>query len=252
VVRIGVLGLGEAGSTIAADLRAAGAAVRGYDPDPDTRPDVLGVAEAVEGAELVISLTTAVEALAAAREAAPALAPRQIYADANTAGAALKRELAAVIAPTGAVFADIALMAPVPGRGVRTPAVAAGPGADRAAELLRPLGMPVQVLPGDAGAAATRKLLRSIAFKGVASVVCEALEAARAAGAEPWMRTEILNLLSSAEAATLARMEDGTRRHAVRRAHEMSDVVALLNELGVGSHMAGAARAQLEDLHTHA
>jgi 3-hydroxyisobutyrate dehydrogenase len=45
-------------------------------------------------------------------------------------------------------------------------------------------------------------------------------------------------------------MEDGSRRHAVRRAHEMADVAALLRELGVTPHTSEAARAQLEELAT--
>jgi 3-hydroxyisobutyrate dehydrogenase-like beta-hydroxyacid dehydrogenase len=244
---IGFLGLGEAGGTIARDLRDAGATVRGFDPDPSTEPDAPDTETAVAGADLVVSLTTAAEALTAARAAAPALREGQVYADANTSGAELKREVAAVIEPTGAAFADVALMAPVPGRGVRTPALASGPGAAAAAEILRPFGMPVTVLDGAGpGEAATRKLLRSVAWKGTAAVVCEALGAARAAGLEDWMRGEILGLLSSADEGTLRRMEDGSRRHAVRRAHEMTDVGALLRELGVGAHMSDAARAQLE------
>jgi len=98
------------------------------------------------------------------------------------------------------------------------------------------------------GAAATRKLLRSVAWKGTVAVVCEALAAARVAGAEDWMRAEILGLLSSADESTLQRMEDGSRRHALRRAHEMTEVGTLLRELGVAPHMSDAARAQLEDL----
>jgi hypothetical protein len=39
VTAIALLGLGEAGGTIAADLRAAGAEVRGWDPLPQTGPD---------------------------------------------------------------------------------------------------------------------------------------------------------------------------------------------------------------------
>lgn len=39
MIRIGVLGLGEAGGAIAADVRAAGVAVAGPDPDPATCPD---------------------------------------------------------------------------------------------------------------------------------------------------------------------------------------------------------------------
>jgi 3-hydroxyisobutyrate dehydrogenase-like beta-hydroxyacid dehydrogenase len=249
VAAIGILGLGEAGGTIAGDLRAAGATVCGFDPDPSTSPDAPDTETAVGGADLVLSLTTAAEALTAARAAAPALREGQVYADANTSGAELKRAVAAVVEPSGAAFADIALMAPVPGRGITTPALAAGAGAAAAAAILGPYGMPVTVLDGaEPGAAATRKLLRSVAWKGTAAVVCEALAAARVAGLEDWMRGEILGLLSSADESTLRRMEDGSRQHAVRRAHEMSDVGALLRELGVSAHMSDAARAQLEEL----
>src|SRR5215203_5234898 len=127
---LGMLGLGEAGGLIAADLRAAGATVQGYDPLPHTLPDVTSPTAAAAGAEVVLSLTTAAEALEAAWSVLTVLRPGQVYADANTAGSALKEELAALVAPTGAVFADVALMTPVPGHGVRTPAAASGPGAD--------------------------------------------------------------------------------------------------------------------------
>jgi 3-hydroxyisobutyrate dehydrogenase-like beta-hydroxyacid dehydrogenase len=244
---IGILGLGEAGGTIAADLRAAGVTVHGYDPLPATRPDVDSPSGAAAGADLILSLTTAAEALSAARSVRAALAPGQVYADANTAGAALKRELAALVEPTGARFADVALMAPVPGRGVKTPAVASGSGAEVAAQLLDGLGMPVTVLEGGPGAAASRKLLRSVAWKGVAAVVTEALAAARAADVEPWMRGELLDLFAGAD-ETLRRMEGGTHRHAARRAHEMADACSLLRELGVTPHLSDATRRQLQEL----
>ena len=100
-------------------------------------------------------------------------------------------------------------------------------------------------------ASTTRKLLRSVAFKGVAAVVCEALAAARAADVEDWMRTELLTLLSAADDTSLRRMEDGSREHAVRRTREMADVAALLADLGVEAYMSNAARAQLEELARH-
>jgi 3-hydroxyisobutyrate dehydrogenase-like beta-hydroxyacid dehydrogenase len=248
VSAIAILGLGEAGGTIAADLRAAGASVRGFDIDPATGPDAESAPAAADGADLVLSLTTASEALVAARSVLEALGPGQVYADANTSGAALKRELAALVEPTGARFADVALMAPVPGRGIATPVLASGPGAAAVAAILGPFGMPVTVLDAEPGAAATRKLLRSVAWKGVAAVVNEALEAARAADLEEWMRDELLGLFAGMDEAGIERMEEGSRRHAQRRAHEMADVAGLLRELGVEPRLAEAARAQLEAL----
>lgn len=245
---IGMLGLGEAGGLIAADLRAAGATVHGYDPLPETRPDAATPTAAAAAADVVLSLTTAAEALDAARSVLTVLRAGQVYADANTSGAALKEQLAALVAPTGAAFADVALMAPVPGHGLRTPAAASGPGAAAFQRLLTPLGMPITVIHGPPGAAAVRKLLRSVAWKGVASVVNEALAAARAAGVEEWIRTELLDLFETTDEAALLRMQEGSRRHAKRRAREMADVGALLRELGVTPHVSDAARSQLEEL----
>jgi len=245
---IGVLGLGEAGGLIAAGLREAGATVRGFDPLPETRPDAPSAAAAADGADVVLSLTTAAEARAAAESVLGVLRPGQVYADLNTAGPALKLELAALVAPTGAAFADVALMAPVPGRGLRTPALAAGPGAARFAAVLRPLGMPVSTAGEEPGDAARRKLLRSVAWKGIAAVALEALAAARAAGCEEWMRDELVALLESGDAAALDRMVTGSRRHAARREHEMADVAALLRELGVEPRMSEAARGWLAAL----
>jgi 3-hydroxyisobutyrate dehydrogenase-like beta-hydroxyacid dehydrogenase len=243
-----MLGLGEAGGLIRAGLTDAGAAVRGFDPLPETGPDAPSATDAVRGADVVLSLTTAQEARAAAESVLGVLEPGQVYADGNTASPELKRELARIVAPTGAAFADVALMAPVPGRGLRTPALVSGPGAERFVALVAPLGMPVATAGPEPGDAARRKLLRSVAWKGVAAVALEALAAARAAGCEDWMRAELVALLDDADAAALDRMVTGSHRHAARRAHEMDDVAALLRELGVEPRVSDAARGWLEQL----
>jgi len=56
--------------------------------------------------------------------------------------------------------------------------LASGGGAARYAGMLNPLGADIEVLDGPAGLAATRKLLRSVFYKGMAAAVVEALEAA--------------------------------------------------------------------------
>jgi 3-hydroxyisobutyrate dehydrogenase-like beta-hydroxyacid dehydrogenase len=253
---IAVLGLGEAGSAIASDLVEAGADVRGYDPAAaagDGIPRAGGPAEAVAGVDLVLSVTAAAAALDAARTALPALRGGQVYADLNSAGAPLKRELAALIEPSGALFADVALMAPVPGRGVTTPALVSGPGAEQFAGALRPLGMPVEVVGPDPGQAAARKLLRSVFMKGLAASAIEALAAARAAGCEAWLREEIAGVLGSADGgALLERLESGSRRHAARRVHETEQAAELLRELGIEPRVSEAARGWLARLRDEA
>ena len=183
--RVAVLGLGEAGSRLAADLVAAGLDVRGYDPAaPDVQVSTRASdpETAVAGSDVVLSVNTAEAALGAAAAAAPALESGVIYADLNTTPPGLKRELAELVAGAGARFADVALLGPVPGRGLRTPALASGAGAEAFADAFRPLGMPVEVVSERAGDAAALKLLRSIFMKGLAASALESLQAAEAAG----------------------------------------------------------------------
>lgn len=242
---IAVLGLGEAGGAIAADLAAVGAAVRGYDPAvpaSGTMTAAADEADAAAGADLVLSVNSSKAAIGALEAGAEGLAPGAVWADLNTAAPGLKRELAARAAARGAAFADVAIMAPVPGRGLRTPMLASGSGAPEAARLLGGLGASVDVLHEDAGAAAERKLLRSVFFKGLAAAVVEALEAGRAAGREQWLRDNIVEELTSADAGTVDRLVEGSHRHSVRRSDEMAAAAAMLTELGVEPAVAAASR----------
>jgi 3-hydroxyisobutyrate dehydrogenase-like beta-hydroxyacid dehydrogenase len=247
---VAVLGLGEAGSAIAADLSAAGAIVRGF--DPRVRAASLGIvecdsdADACQGADVVMSLTTAHEAMDALNAALPGLPPDAIYADLNTSSSSLKMALSRSLSTTR--FADVALMAPVPGKGLRTPMLVSGPAADDYARLLGGLGASVEVLAGPPCAAADRKLVRSVFFKGLAAAVTESLRAARAAGCEDWIRDNIAAELTTASAATVDRLEQGSIQHARRRAEEMADAAGLLRDLGIPPRIAEASEEWLWQL----
>jgi 3-hydroxyisobutyrate dehydrogenase-like beta-hydroxyacid dehydrogenase len=245
-MQVAVLGLGEAGSLIASDLVAAGCAVRAWDPRsrPPGIPHATDALEAVRGAEVVLSLTTATFALEAATGVCGALDRDAIYADLNTSAPQLKRDLAAALPVR---FADVALIGAVPGLGLSVPALASGAGAERFAELFRPLGMPVDVIGGRAGEAAGLKLLRSVFMKGIAAAASESLEAAAAAGVEGRVRADIAAVLGE---PLLQRLLSGSRTHAARRVDEMHAAAAYVAELGVEPRMATAASewlAQLRD-----
>lgn len=249
---VAVLGLGEAGSAVAEDLARAGVRVVGWDPQPKRLPEGVRLAEdphaAVEDAEVILVLTTPSASLAVASAVGERLRPGQVYADCNSTSPAVKRQVARLLESSGALFADVALMAPVPGRGVRTPALASGPGAQALADRLAPLGMPVRVLGPEVGLAAARKLVRSVFTKGLAASVLEALVAARALGCEREVLEDISKTLEEADAALLHRLVEGTRQHAARRADEMRAACELLDELGVPARVARACVAWLEDL----
>jgi 3-hydroxyisobutyrate dehydrogenase-like beta-hydroxyacid dehydrogenase len=250
-VRIAVLGLGEAGGEIARDLISAGADVRGFDPKvvvPDGVDPRTGDADAVRDADLVLSVNSSHDALPALEDALPALLAGTVWADLNTAAPAVKAAMVRRLAGRGVAVADVALMAPVPARGLRTPMLVSGEGAERYASMLRPLGAEVTIQPGPAGEAIARKLLRSVFYKGLAAAVMEAMTAAEAAGCGPWLRDNIGAELAGFDEHTVDRLIDGTRRHARRRADEMAAATEQLAGLGVSPRIAAAARDLLIEL----
>jgi 3-hydroxyisobutyrate dehydrogenase-like beta-hydroxyacid dehydrogenase len=249
---IAVLGLGEAGSAIALDLVSAGVAVRGFDPAEGTRPDGVeaagSAAEAAQGADALLSLNAAGAAVDAAASVAPELSGEVLFADLNTAAPSVKRAVGEVVAGAGGSFADVALLGPVPGQGLRTPALASGPGAERFAQVFGELGMPVSVVGSEPGEAAARKLARSVFAKGLAASVGEALAAAQRLGCEEWLYGEIQRALTEADDRLLRRLVEGSRQHADRRAEEMAAAVAMLDELEVPPRIATAAEEWLRSL----
>jgi 3-hydroxyisobutyrate dehydrogenase-like beta-hydroxyacid dehydrogenase len=248
-MRVGVFGLGEAGSLIAADLVKAGIRVKAYDPADVATPEGVvrhdSPSSAVFDADVVIALTAAADAPGALDQAYDDIPADAIYADFSTAAASLKRDLAARASRRHIVFADVALLAVVPGNGLRTRALVSGKGADRFADIFQTLGMPVESLAGEAGEAATRKLLRSVFMKGLAGVMIEALQAAGEAGLSDWLWDNLVTEIADADEVLIRRLVSGTGPHAERRLHEMEASVQLLEELGVDPVM---TRGTVENL----
>ena len=249
IASVAVLGLGEAGSRLAADLVAAGVHVRGYDPyvtgDVEVSVRMGDLEEAVAGCDVVLSVNAARVALDVAAAALPTLATEALYADLNTASPALKRELATLVADAGRQFVDVGLLGPIPTRGLGAPAIASGAGAQAFADLFGPLGMPVTVVSGEAGDAAALKLVRSVFMKGMAASAVESIQAAEAAGHADWVRAEIAAVIGE---ELLERLLEGSRTHAVRRVDEMEAARDLLIELGLEPRIASASASLLAEL----
>jgi len=248
---IALLGVGEAGSALGSELISAGAQVRGFDPagfELEGVEPASDAAEAARDANAVLSLNSAEAAAEAARSAAKALAGGVLFADLNTASPTVKRAVADVVGAAGGSFADVALIGPVPGKGLRTPALASGPGAERFAQLFGGLGMPVTVVGAEPGEAAARKLVRSVFAKGLAASVGEALAAAERLGCEEWLYGELERTLNDADAALLRRLVEGSRTHAARRGEEMAAAVEMLDDLEVPPRIAAAAEDWLRSL----
>ncbi|AFR28825.1 NAD(P)-binding domain-containing protein [Arthrobacter sp. Rue61a] len=248
-----VIGLGEAGATYAAALVAAGHRVSGFDPvAPNTPAGVTRAttaAEACANADIVLVLTGAAAARAVAQECLPVLPAGSCYADFTSSSPHVMQELGQV--PSEALFADVAILGPVPTLGAKTPLMVSGPGSGAVADLLGPLGAHVEIADGEPGAAMAHKLLRSVLMKGLASVVVEAVTAGRAAGLEEWIRGQIAGQLAGDGQAVIDRFLSGTAKHAQRRSKEMQDTAHYLSsDLEVPAEMTTASAAALARMAT--
>lgn len=260
--RVGFIGFGEAAFHIAAGLKGAGLQqILAFDKAQDDTQSALvrrraqeaGVemqqtlSSLVRSVDIVFSTVSANVVVALAKESAFVLRPGQIYADLNAAGPQAKISAAALISPTGALFVDGAVMGTVPGLGHKVPTLVSGVGAKALVLALQPFGMNLQYMAGEAGRASGSKMMRSIFMKGFVALLLETVVAGRKYNIEDDL------LLSIAETLTAGPFLETVNGlicrgviHAERRAHEMQEVIATLEDLAVDSTMSQATRRKLE------
>lgn len=250
-----VVGLGEVGSVYASALVEQGHDVTATDPGPvETPPGVRranSLDDAVGTADTVLVLTAARAASAVAAAVRPALRAGCVYADFTSSSPMEKKAIGRQL-PATVLGVDVAILGPVIALGAATPLMAAGPGAERLAVLMRPIGAPIDVVAGDMGEAMAHKMLRSVLMKGLAAVVMEAVQAGAAAGHEPWIRAQIARELAGDGAATIDRFLTGSVKHASRRADEMASAAEFLDSMSTPADMTRGAEASLVRLASQA
>lgn len=229
-----LIGFGEAGSTFA---RAAGweGDARAFDIHPvdfDAAAvrGCASLAEALAGAPSVLSVVTADNSLAVAQEAAALIAPGTFFFDMNSVAPDTKRAAAAAIAASGALYVDVAVMAPVNPSRLATPLLLSGPDAEAGEAALTALGFTNLRIVGDAvGRASTIKMLRSVMYKGVEALTAECLVACERAG----VTDEVLGSFGNDWATGADYRLDRMLAHGLRRAAEMAEAAQTLSSLGV-------------------
>lgn len=252
-LRVAVLGLGEAGSHFANDLSQMGVIVTGYDPKPIRQlNDAVTVEksnlEAAQDADIILSVNLSSVSIRVAEEIKEVLKPHQFFCEMNTSGPEKKQKIATILAPCDAKIVDLAIMAPVPPKGILTPLLASGKFAGDFLTKINPLNLDISMVEnGQIGDAATRKLLRSIVYKGIAAVICEATEAGKVFGMENYIRAQICSLIGG-DNDLINRFIEGSHTHAIRRMQEMEAVVEMLEAQGVEPIVTRATRNNLEKL----
>lgn len=248
--RIALIGYGEVGQTLAADLKSAGfddlSAWDRLFADPASPPSSAAVrsadvwaagamAAALEGRTLVISAVTAGDCLSAAREAATSIAPRAFYLDLNSVSPHTKREAAAVIEAAGAFYVEAAVMSPIAPKRIASPILLGGPRAEAFSPLARGLGFTgVKIFGASVGQASAAKMCRSVLVKGLEALLTESLLAARRYGIERTVLESLQDLLPTDDWEGKARyLISRSLEHGRRRAEEMREAARAVAEVGV-------------------
>jgi 3-hydroxyisobutyrate dehydrogenase-like beta-hydroxyacid dehydrogenase len=252
-MKIAILGLGEAGSHFANDLADMGIAVIGFDPKPIRilHPTIIlaqSNLQASKGADIIFSVNLSSESENIAKEIVDVLKPHQFFCEMNTSSPEKKKAIATILKSTGVKMIDLAIMAPVPPKGIKTPFLAAGEHSAEFIEKVKTLNLTISGLENSQiGDAATRKLLRSIVYKGIAAVICEAVEAGENFGMQSYIREQINSVIGGND-ELIDRFVEGSKTHALRRMHEMEAVVEMLQEKGLDPIVSRGTRDNLQKL----
>ncbi len=257
--RIALIGYGEVGQTLAADLSARGPGYRSLAAwdrlfaDPSSGPSqaiaacsdaaaAAGMREALRDATLVISAVTAGECLAAAREAAAAIRPGACFFDLNSVAPSTKAEAAGLIAAAGGRYVEAAVMSPIGPLRSASPMLLGGPHAAGFAPLARELGFAgVEVFDDVIGSASAAKMCRSVMVKGIEALLAESLLTARHYGVEASVLASLQDLLPGHDWPKLARyMISRSLLHGRRRAEEMREVARTVADAGIEPWMSSA------------
>jgi 3-hydroxyisobutyrate dehydrogenase-like beta-hydroxyacid dehydrogenase len=245
--RLCFIGFGEAGQALASGLREAGVgSMTAWDilfPEAAGQRlreagAALGVrladsaADAVRGADLVISAVTAASSLQAAHSVHPHVAG-QWFLDINSVSPDRKRATARLLGEA-VRYVDVAVLAPIHPARHQTPMLLAGAHAEAIAPILEDLAMRVSVAGTETGAAAAIKMVRSVMIKGMEALTYECFVAAARAGVVDEVAASLKNNYPALDwdkiiPYNLERMAS----HGERRAAEMEEVADTLRELGL-------------------
>lgn len=256
-MRIAIVGFGEAGQIYAGDL-AEKADVRVWDKKfLGTQADHLyglaaqagvqparSLADALDGASLVLSLVTASSALDVAAQAAPLLANGQIFLDFNSVAPETKRAAANLVTAGCGDYLDVAVMAPVPPARLGTPLLIGGAVAYHVTQTLGTLGCNACAASENIGDVSAIKMCRSVMIKGLEALTTECLSAARQYGVEDAVLASLhasfpsLGWNDQLPHYLISRVAE----HGVRRAEEMGEVVKTLQDAGVAAVMSHATQ----------
>jgi 3-hydroxyisobutyrate dehydrogenase-like beta-hydroxyacid dehydrogenase len=259
--RVALIGFGEVGQTLGADLLASGASVSAYDPlfgNPDSVPSralaKIRVAaeknapDAVKNAELVISAVTAASDIEAARSVIPGMRSGAFYLDVNSVSPGMKQACSEIIDGAGGRYVEAAVMTPIAPKRIASAMLLGGAHAADFIARAQPSGFSgAKAFSHIVGQASATKMCRSVIIKGTEALLLESLVAARHYGVEKTVLDSLSDLLPVRDWEKLARyMISRALEHGTRRAEEMRESAKTVAEAGLAPLMT-TATAERED-----
>jgi 3-hydroxyisobutyrate dehydrogenase-like beta-hydroxyacid dehydrogenase len=253
--RVCLLGFGEVGQALVADLRPRVDGLGAWDlkfADSSSavslaagRLQVLAAADprsAVANADVVVSAVTAAQIGEAARSVANHLKSRAYYFDLNSTSPAAKQAAATVIDSAGGRFVEATVMSAIEPRRAASPMLLGGPHAAEFLPVAMQLGFTgAQVFSEKLGAASAAKMCRSVVIKGLEALMLESLLTARKFGVEQVVLESLQSTFSAETSRAHGRyMISRALVHGRRRAEEMREVARTVTEAGLVPRMSGA------------
>jgi 3-hydroxyisobutyrate dehydrogenase-like beta-hydroxyacid dehydrogenase len=263
--RIAMIGFGEAGGILGADLVTAGCEVTTYDilfAAPQFREAMRGKAErlrvrpvdtladAVKDAQLVISAVTAASSGDVAALAGKSMRGGQVFLDINSCSPAKKQSSCQALEVSGADYVEAAVMAPVPPQRLKAPMLLGGRRAAEVAPALTALGLNAKPIASEIGVASAVKMCRSVMIKGIESLAVESMLAARRFGAEEQVLASLNQTYPGIgwDKGLPDYLISRVAEHGRRRAAEMREVARTLQDVGIKPTMAAAIAERQDQL----
>ncbi|WP_019153102.1 NAD(P)-dependent oxidoreductase [Robertmurraya massiliosenegalensis] len=198
--------------------------------------------------DVIFNVTRADVAVDSAQKMLPFLTDAHLYIDLNSASPIIMQEMGELFNKKGKSFIDGVLMAPLPQTKHEVPILVSGKSAIKVADVLRPLGMNIEVIKGSPGTASSIKMIRSLFMKGFAALIIETFVAAKLSkdSYENVMESlkETLNTMSFDR--LLDRFLTGTQQHAQRRVIEMEEAISYVSQLGMEPVMTKTTKELLQ------
>ena len=259
-MNIAFIGYGEVGKILAEDLRRQGLAVAAFDlklhgeaGEPMREHALLhgvaladSAADAVRGAQLVISAVTASQAVPVAQACAPALQPGTYFLDLNSASPGAKIRAAEFVDGVGGRYVEGAVMTSVPPYRIKVPLLLGGPEAAALAPKLNAYGFAARAHDERLGVASATKMCRSVMIKGLEAMVIESFTTARHYGVEDAVVASLQETFPGIDwEKQAAYFFQRVIEHGRRRSEEVREVAETVRDAGLEPHSAaGTAERQ--------